>query len=65
MSTIPRAGNAVRESRTIRRGHPDRLFIVLALLGVQLELDLNAASHMLASFADSTMNKILRTTGNA
>jgi Zn-dependent protease len=41
------------------------LFIVLPLLGAQLGLDLNAASHVLASSADSTINEILRVTGNA
>jgi Zn-dependent protease len=41
------------------------LFIVLPWLGAQLGLDLNAASHMLASSADATINEILRATGNA
>jgi Zn-dependent protease len=41
------------------------LFIVLPLLGAQLGLDFNAASHVLASSADSTINEILRVTGNA
>lgn len=41
------------------------LFIVLPLLGTQLGLDLNAASQALASSADSTINEILRMTGNA
>lgn len=40
------------------------LFIVMPLLGTQLGLDLNAASHALASSADSTINEILRITGN-
>ena len=41
------------------------LFIALPLLGAQLGFDLNAASHVLASSADSTINEILRVTGNA
>lgn len=41
------------------------LFIVLPLLGTQLELDLNVASHVLASSANTTINEILRVTGNA
>jgi Zn-dependent protease len=41
------------------------LFIVLPWLGAQLGLDLNAASHMLASSADATISEILRATGNA
>lgn len=41
------------------------LFVVLPLLGTQLGLDLNAASHMLAASADTTINEILRVTGNA
>lgn len=40
------------------------LFIVLPLLGAQLGFDLNAASHVLASSADSTISEILRVTGN-
>ena len=41
------------------------LFIFMPLLGAQLGLDLNAASHVLASSADSTINEILRVTGNS
>lgn len=41
------------------------LFIFVPLLGAQLGLDLNAASHLLASSADSTINEILRVTGNS
>lgn len=41
------------------------VFIVLPLLGAQLGINLNAASHVLASSADSTINEILRVTGNA
>ena len=41
------------------------LFIVMPLLGAQLGLDLNVASQALASSADSTINEILRMTGNA
>jgi Zn-dependent protease len=41
------------------------LFIAMPLLGTQLGLDLNAVSHVLASSADSTINEILRVTGNA
>lgn len=41
------------------------LFIVMPLLGAQFGLDLNAASHALASSADGTINEILRITGNA
>ena len=41
------------------------LFIFMPLLGAQLGLDLNSASHVLASSADSTINEILRVTGNS
>ena len=41
------------------------LFIVLPLLGTQLGLDLNAASQVLAYCSDTTVNEILRVTGNA
>lgn len=41
------------------------LFIAMPLLGTQLGLDLNVASHALASSADSTIGEILRITGNA
>lgn len=41
------------------------LFIFLPLLGAQLGLDLSAASHVLASSADTTIEEILRVTGNA
>ncbi|KRR19447.1 site-2 protease family protein [Bradyrhizobium retamae] len=41
------------------------LFIVMPLLGAQFGLNFNAASHALASSADSTISEILRMTGNA
>ena len=40
------------------------LFMVMPLLGAQLGLDLNAASHALASSTNATINEILRVTGN-
>ncbi|HTO65277.1 MAG TPA: site-2 protease family protein [Bradyrhizobium sp.] len=41
------------------------LFIFMPLLGAELGLDLNAASHVLASSADAAISEILRVTGNA
>ena len=41
------------------------LIVFMPLLEAELGLDLNAASHVLASSADATISDILRVTGNA